>query len=106
MKCHLCKNEGKLSKLYCDVSSRTCIGWSQYYDEDGIIAGRDPNITTSRYHCSNGHAFVVKSKQGEPDWIEEDVATIQLGFIDPIEDPTETITIRGQTSNEMKNVRD
>lgn len=33
-------------------SSSTLMGWSQSYDKNGKPQGRDPNTTTTHYHCA------------------------------------------------------
>jgi len=44
------------------VSYMTCIGWLQSYDKNGNPVGRDPNYSTSEYHCSVcGKKWSVKS---------------------------------------------
>jgi hypothetical protein len=59
MICEQCKAEGKKSKVYVGSTASTCMGGGgAYYDEDGQYHYYDPNYHTTRYSCSNGHAWV------------------------------------------------
>ena len=58
MICPQCKKLGKKSRVYCGISTVTCIGFIPYYDEDGHYHHNDPNKTTTEYACSNGHHWV------------------------------------------------
>lgn len=57
MRCPECEREGKKSKVYVGMSTRTLMGWQPYYDEDGKFHNDDPNHTTTEYDCSNGHKW-------------------------------------------------
>lgn len=57
MKCPTCVAEGKKSRVEIGRTSRTCLGHSPFYDEDGKYHNHDPNRSTTQYHCSNGHAW-------------------------------------------------
>lgn len=59
MKCIKCVEQGLKSKLYNLGSSITLMGWSPYFDEEGIYHNHNPNTRTTTYECSNGHYFNV-----------------------------------------------
>lgn len=65
MKCKICEQEDKVSRLYvsggCTV---TLMSWETYYDENGYYHNHDPNITTTAFKCSNGHYYKIESKKG------------------------------------------
>ncbi len=65
MFCLECQKEGKKSKLYIGTSLVTCMGFTPYYDEDGVYQHNDPNTTTTDYSCSNGHAWTERKRGGE-----------------------------------------
>lgn len=58
MKCPQCAFDGEKSTLRIDGSSCTLMGYSSFYDEDGIYHSHDPNRITSGYLCSRGHRIV------------------------------------------------
>lgn len=62
MKCEECGKLGKTSTIGIGSSIVTSAGISQYYDEEGNYHHHDPNVSSTDYHCSNGHSWVVKSK--------------------------------------------
>jgi hypothetical protein len=62
MKCEECVEAGEKSRVTGGGGSRTLMGHSPYYDEDGIYHNHDPNTMTSSYSCSNGHRWVTKGK--------------------------------------------
>ena len=72
MKCPECVEEGKKSTIHCLGGSRTLMGWTQYYDEDGNYHNHDPNHPSMGYRCSNGHTWHVTRKNSCPtcgeDW--------------------------------------
>lgn len=46
-------------------ASITCMGWAQTYDKRGNLTARDPNISTSGFHCSKcGTKWTVRSQLG------------------------------------------
>ncbi|KKR00149.1 MAG: hypothetical protein UT24_C0016G0038 [Candidatus Woesebacteria bacterium GW2011_GWB1_39_12] len=57
MKCPECQKKGDKSEIYIGMSTRTLLGWQQYYDKDGILHDKDPNHTTTEYECSKGHKW-------------------------------------------------
>lgn len=61
MKCKTCEEEGRVSRVYPDVSIRTLMASQPYYDEQGVLHDNDPNKTTTRYSCSNGHEWTETS---------------------------------------------
>jgi len=58
-KCPICEKEGKKSKVFERGCHSTLMANYAYYDEDGSYHYHDPNVTTCRYECSNGHVFSV-----------------------------------------------
>lgn len=66
MICPKCKEEEKKSTVYQGISTSTLIGYTSYYDEDGIYHSHDPNSSTTNYSCSNGHCFSVSKKNNCP----------------------------------------
>lgn len=58
MKCSECQEAGQTSKVYSDGATRTLMGGGgPFWDEEGVRHSHEPNITTSGYHCSNGHRW-------------------------------------------------
>lgn len=59
MICDKCKSEGKESKIYIGMSTRTLMASPPpYYNEKGdLVTFKDPNHTTTEYSCSNGHSW-------------------------------------------------
>lgn len=55
MICQQCKKEGRESKVHCDYTTSTLLGWSPYFDEEGNLHVHDPNKKADGYRCSNGH---------------------------------------------------
>lgn len=66
MKCPVCEKEQLKSYVYPGTGSTTLLGHRPYYDEDGNYHYHDPNTTTVRYNCSNGHAWREQSKRRCP----------------------------------------
>jgi hypothetical protein len=62
MKCPICKEKDLKSKVYSKGSSTTLMGYSSYYDEEGVYHNHDPNTHTSYYNCSEGHEWIEKYK--------------------------------------------
>lgn len=62
MKCPVCIKEGTTSTVQSLGGTRTLMGWTSYYDEEGNPHDHDPNATSSDYRCSNGHGWSVSSK--------------------------------------------
>lgn len=60
--CPTCKELTQKSSVYHDGSSTTCMGFSEFRDEDGVQHYHDPNTTFSDFHCSQGHRFQTKHK--------------------------------------------
>lgn len=67
MKCPVCIQEGKKSRVSDKGSAATLISCPSYYDEDGKQHHHDRNTTTASYSCSNGHNFMV-GRVGRPCW--------------------------------------
>ena len=57
MKCTTCVSEGRESRVYPGMSTRTLAAWQPFYDEAGVLHNDDPNKTTTEYTCSNGHKW-------------------------------------------------
>lgn len=55
--CSQCKREGLKSIVYVGMTTCTLIGFTPYYDEDGVYHYEDPNTCTTEYQCSNGHSW-------------------------------------------------
>ncbi len=62
MKCPVCVEEGKRSRVHPRGSRRTLMHCSPYYDEDGKLHSHNRNTTTSSYSCSEGHRWSIKIK--------------------------------------------
>ena len=61
MICPQCKSEGKKSEVYMGYGYTTSMCCPSYYDEEGRLHDHDGNITTTNYHCSNGHRWTEKT---------------------------------------------
>lgn len=61
LKCPSCVSEGRRSKVFVGMQTRTLMAVHTYYDEDGRLCVDDPNKTTSSYSCSNGHRWTEKT---------------------------------------------
>jgi len=57
MKCPVCIEKGLKSTVSIGISMSTCMGFSQYYDEEGNLHVHDPNRMTTSYNCSKGHRW-------------------------------------------------
>lgn len=66
MKCLTCQKEGKKSMVYIGISTSTCMGIQEYYDEEGRYHYHDPNYITANYSCSNGHTWSEARKKECP----------------------------------------
>lgn len=67
MKCPFCVEEGPKSTLQTNgMRAVTLLGYSTYWDEDGVHHDHDPNTHTQEYVCSEGHFYTVKSKSPCP----------------------------------------
>lgn len=66
MICERCQQEGKRSTVQGGAGITTLMGYSAYWDQDGDYHCHNPNITTTSYHCSNGHHWTVKSNSECP----------------------------------------
>lgn len=65
--CPQCQDLGLRSSMWSRGSSTTLLaGRGEYWDEDGIRHVHDPNTTKTAYQCSEGHDWVVTSKQSCP----------------------------------------
>jgi hypothetical protein len=63
MKCQKCIDEGLRSRVYSDGISSKMMGWSTYYDEDGIYHSHNPNGIEKWFRCSEGHRFHIDGKE-------------------------------------------
>ena len=61
MICNQCKNLGLKSEIYPGNGMSTCMGFIQYYDQEGNLHVHDPNTTRYDYRCSNGHTWVEET---------------------------------------------
>lgn len=75
MKCSKCIEGGKKSTVPPRGLSSTLMGYSPYYDEDGIYHNHDYNTITSTYICSNDHGWAEKIIQRVP------IATLEKVFM-------------------------
>lgn len=57
MKCPICEEEDLKSMVHILYHGKTCMGHVQYFDENGAYHNHDPNLTTTKYSCTNGHSF-------------------------------------------------
>ena len=66
MKCAECETLGKRSRVVVGGSRTTLLGYSPYYDEEGLYHNHDPNTITTEYCCSEGHVWERRSKRQCP----------------------------------------
>lgn len=58
MRCATCVSEGRESRVHNRGMRRTLLaGGGEFFDEKGVRHYHDPNTTTTRYECSNGHTW-------------------------------------------------
>jgi hypothetical protein len=62
MKCPECVQNNQKSRVAVGGSTRTLLGFTPFYDEDGNYHNHDPNTTSTQYSCSNGHTWVEKTQ--------------------------------------------
>jgi hypothetical protein len=55
--CPQCQQLGERSKVYEGGTVTTAMGFSRFWDEDGVKHIHDPNTTTKGYRCSRGHGW-------------------------------------------------
>lgn len=55
--CPKCQELGLKSRVYCDGTTTTLIGWTPYWDEDGNYVNDNPNKRDTAYHCSQYHRW-------------------------------------------------
>ena len=68
MKCPVCDEENKKSRVYPEGSMETCMGYVPYYDEDGHYHVHNRNSRTTGYHCSEGHCWDIITRRGCPSY--------------------------------------
>ncbi len=70
MKCPTCVEEGKKSRVTTGHGSTTLMGFTPYYDEDGVYHSHDANRETLQNLCSQGHAGKLIAAKSCPgcDW--------------------------------------
>lgn len=66
MKCPICVEQGRKSRLYGGMGTRTAMGWTAFYDEDGAFHSHDPNWGAYGYQCSNGHSLTLQELRSCP----------------------------------------
>lgn len=54
--------EKKRSRVMTHGGTCTLLGYSPYYDEDGMYHIHDPNWRSNRYTCSNGHEWHISRR--------------------------------------------
>ncbi len=64
MICPECEKESKISKVYPGSSLMTLMYAAPFYDERGEYHHHDPNVITTTYKCTNGHAWTEIRKLG------------------------------------------
>ena len=57
MKCPECVKDGERSIVRDLGGSTTLLGWSPFWDEDGVHHSHDPNRHSNQYSCSRGHTW-------------------------------------------------
>lgn len=62
MKCKECVKENLKSQVSIGSTTTTCMGYNNYYDEDGKYHFHNPNIVSTEMRCTNGHTWSEKSK--------------------------------------------
>ena len=61
--CPVCKKGTKREDL---GGTRTCMGWTPTYDENGTLLNSDPNIFKNAYRCLEcKNVYAVESRYGE-----------------------------------------
>ena len=70
MICEICKENGEKSKVFSRGGSVTLMGYTPYYDEEGIYHIQDGNRRTFTYNCSNNHSWsrISYSSCSNCDW--------------------------------------
>ena len=81
MKCPFCEKLNKKSKVYPHGGSKTLLGHSPFYDEEGTYHSHDPNKVTQTYSCSEDHEWLTRGRSKCPN--------CDYGGITEIEDLTE-----------------
>ena len=66
MKCEECVKAGEKSRVNSHGGMSTLMGYTPYYDEDGVYHNHDGNRKTNHYSCSNGHQWVEVGKNACP----------------------------------------
>lgn len=90
--CPVCVQQGRKSCVYQGGSTCTLMGWTPYYDEDGVWHNENPNVTTTHWSCSNGHTWITRDGRGhvgEPDCID---SMVQIPAADSIMDSAELVS--------------
>lgn len=63
--CPVCVEKELKSTVRPGMSTRTTMGWDQYYDEKGVYHSDDPNISTTEWYCSRGHEWISECQGGD-----------------------------------------
>ena len=66
MKCPECVKLGMKSVLHASGGITTLMCGQYFYDEDGVYHSHDPNLTTTEWHCSQGHQGYKREKKACP----------------------------------------
>lgn len=61
MICEICKDDGEKSKVFSRGGSSTLMGYTPYYDEEGILHNHNGNKRSHCFECSNGHYWCETS---------------------------------------------
>lgn len=60
VRCVKCVEEGATSRVYAPMGGTTTLmGFSAYYDEQGVFHSHDPNWRGEEWSCSRGHRWHV-----------------------------------------------
>lgn len=55
--CPTCRDAGQKSVVEESFATRSAVGFTRTWDENGVETTSDPNQTTSHYRCSRGHTW-------------------------------------------------
>lgn len=64
--CPQCKKLKQKSKVYLIGSTKTLLGWSPYWDEEGRYHSHDPNKVRTGYNCNRGHTWEIEELEPCP----------------------------------------
>lgn len=94
MKCKECQESDRQSRVYRGPTSSTVMGYSSYYDEEGVYHQHNMNQVSTSYSCSNGHWWNQDSPQLCPadncSWNEDRAGESKMSISSTVTDPDDT----------------